>query len=1145
MIRRLLKWSKRGVVAIVLLFALAVAGALLLFNTQSGATWALARVSNFSSGQITFENLKGTLWNGLSAEQLSYLDDGQVIKITRVSFQIDWALVSLNKVAFSSLYAENLTHQSLSVATTKPEPINLNMAPLPFSVSVTEGAIDRMTILAEAEATEVTDIIFADISLPAGSNRIKAESLSFKSEYVDVVASEIEVQLAGEIPVRLFVEWTLPGEEWYGNGWIKGNLQNLHLDQAVAGPYPFSGNGAVTGLNLGKPEFDLSIIWHSWAEADFVFRNGHVQIQGDPDDYTADYAFTTVFENTHEFLVTGTAGGNLEGLSQFDAALEGTAAQAGISGYLNWTDQIAATGKIELKRFDPSAYFEAYSGNLHGLAGFRVSGTESLYITDLDAAGILSGAGFEAQGNVDVTPGGLRCTGCNLSVADNHLAVDGVFESSDLDLQITVVAPALNQLRPGLSGVLNAKGRLFGSTNSPLFSGHAEGKKLSFAGWLVEQVTVNGSVNNSDSVNVSVSTQGIFHGDDDFGDLKLDAEGTTQSLAVDANWSTGDLEATFKIELERLEDSLGGTVNQANIAERNTGDWVLDEPISFNANQQGFKASHHQWRHEESVILIDKFTMSGADLELIADIKDLQMQAINGFLPVNYQQEGTASAEIDITQKSGVWNGSVAWRQNQTSLLITQENGSVSEVSIPMASIDVELQDGGAKIRAAMTIDPGVDGELNLTMNQISSAAEIEADLRIQGSDWAWLSAVIPQMDRLEGNATANAHFYGPLLSPVISGNLELHDGKLLIPALNIPLEEIEFELNGGPGSIVVLTGSGKAGDGTLQFNGQINDILTADRSAQITIRGASAALMNWPEYQLWGSPDLLLKADAEGWTFSGQLDIPKAEINPQELPGAAVVVSKDIKIIGEESAPAQATAYSGEVQLELGDEVRVQLYGLDTRLTGSLLVRVPSTGPMTAEGQIKLIGGLFSAYGQKLTIQEGSLIFGGGLDNPYVDVRAVRVVDTLEGTVTAGVHLRGQAQNLNSTIYSTPAMAEADALSYLVFGRPLNQATVSEGNELAGAAISLGVAQAGRVTEQIGQSLGLDQLSFTEDGGHGTALVAGKHINSRLYARYVYGVFSKLGTLLMRYRLSQHLVLEAGTGETQTIDILYTVEKQ
>lgn len=254
---------------------------------------------------------------------------------------------------------------------------------------------------------------------------------------------------------------------------------------------------------------------------------------------------------------------------------------------------------------------------------------------------------------------------------------------------------------------------------------------------------------------------------------------------------------------------------------------------------------------------------------------------------------------------------------------------------------------------------------------------------------------------------------------------------------------------------------------------------------------------------------------------------------------------SADVVVIGREDVDETPAKIAGEAKLVLGDAVHVQAFGLDTNIQGDLQVRMMSDRPVSGEGQVTLVDGVFAAYGQKLTIAEGTLTFTGPLDNPLVDVKAVRVIEALEGPVTAGIHLQGRAQSINATIYSDPVMAEADALSYLVVGRPLSQATESEGGELSSAALALGAKQAGRVTEQIGQALGLDQLTVAGNGGDTTALVAGKQINSRLHARYAYGVFSRLGTLLIRYRLSRRLTLEAGAGEANSIDLLYLVEKQ
>jgi translocation and assembly module TamB len=122
--------------------------------------------------------------------------------------------------------------------------------------------------------------------------------------------------------------------------------------------------------------------------------------------------------------------------------------------------------------------------------------------------------------------------------------------------------------------------------------------------------------------------------------------------------------------------------------------------------------------------------------------------------------------------------------------------------------------------------------------------------------------------------------------------------------------------------------------------------------------------------------------------------------------------------------------------------------------------------------------------------------------------------------------------------------MSEADALSYLILGRPLEDATAADGSMLSGTAFALGLRQATVITNQIGQTLGLDQLMVAGNSQSTTALVAGKQLSSRVYLRYAYGVFSQVGNLLLRYKLSKRLTIEAGTGESQSMDLLYIVEK-
>ena len=143
------------------------------------------------------------------------------------------------------------------------------------------------------------------------------------------------------------------------------------------------------------------------------------------------------------------------------------------------------------------------------------------------------------------------------------------------------------------------------------------------------------------------------------------------------------------------------------------------------------------------------------------------------------------------------------------------------------------------------------------------------------------------------------------------------------------------------------------------------------------------------------------------------------------------------------------------------------------------------------------------------------------------------------------GIELNGRAQDPFSTLFSSPTMSETEILSYLVIGRSLQDASAADGNTVADSAFALGVRQAALITHQIGQSLGLDELAIEGSNQSTISLVAGKQLNSRFYARYAYGVFARIGNLLLRYQLNERFTIEVGAGDSQSMDLLYIIEKK
>ena len=1109
--RRIGKWLTRSVLLIVLLSVLLIGLIALALNTESGTRWVLNRIGGVVPGEIIAEEFSGTLWSGLYLPSVSYIDESQRIDATKFSVSVQWPLLAAGRIPLEEVSAESFTRTSLLPAAEVPEPLEVSMSPLPLMISIATGSIDRFELINASSEFYLDDISFDKARLTG--NTIRVDALQASRDSVAASVSDFAMTLGGKVPMSAALSWTFDNGRLSGTGTVRGSLTELAFQQTLQGEYPSTASGTVKLLNRTEPEIEAKVNWERWVFGNTVLLDGEVDGRGLIESYEADHRAIVIVADQKPMTITGTASGNTRELTAFVADVASDVGDARVEGQLTWEPTFATTALVVASDIDPAEFWEELSGRFDATAEIAVDDAGVVRVSNLIAAGLLNDAKLNASGDLVLSSDEQQCTACLLSVGSNRLRVDGGLAKSALSLSWSLNAPVLAQLWPDLGGSAVGDGTLLGTVERPRIKSKVDLQAFSFR-------------------------------ETDLGAIRFSGNGTNDNLEVTVSWAyetaTVDTEGTVSL----TNQTLAGTIDKAIVSEERAGTWAVEQPFAFSVAADAISVAAHEWSGDYGKLDVANVSMRGDEIRLKASLEKLPLQVASPLLPSNFELLGHANADVDVTRVGGQWSGPVRWRQVDTVLRVSEFNDEFTDVAIPRAEIDAELVDGGVTARAVLGIDPGVLGELDFQLTELSADAPMNARLNLQGDDWSWVSAVVPQIDRFGGTISAAISAAGPLNAPEFAGNLEWHEGSLTVPALNVPINDIDVVVQGASNGDATISGAAKAGEGTLSLSGEFMNVMQASRSAKLKLSGLGAELVNWPEYRIWGSPDLELVGDADGWRFGGELTVPKADIAVRDVPVGAVTVSDDVVVIGEESDEQRPTRVTGEAKLVLGERVQFKAFGLDTRLTGSLTMKMAEDRPLSAEGRVTLVDGTFIAQGQKLSIERGRLTFTGPLDDPIVDVRAVRTIETFDGTVIAGIHVRGRAQNLTSTVYSEPSMSEADALSYLVIGRPLSQATQTEGGELSGAAVALGLRQATRITDQIGQALGLDELAIAGDGGDSTALVAGKQINSRLYARYAYGVFSRLGTLLLRYRMSRSLTLEAGAGENQSIDVLYSIEQ-
>ncbi|MDX1800651.1 MAG: translocation/assembly module TamB domain-containing protein, partial [Marinobacter sp.] len=246
-----------------------------------------------------------------------------------------------------------------------------------------------------------------------------------------------------------------------------------------------------------------------------------------------------------------------------------------------------------------------------------------------------------------------------------------------------------------------------------------------------------------------------------------------------------------------------------------------------------------------------------------------------------------------------------------------------------------------------------------------------------------------------------------------------------------------------------------------------------------------------------------------------------------------AVSVSDDEVIVGKKKEEPGLKSLNMDVTVNVGkDKVTFKGFGVTGNLDGSLRIG----NNMDTRGVLQLKDGSYSAYGQELTLRRARVVFVGPISQPYLDIEAIRKVDS----VTAGIRLSGPVSEPQTEVFSEPSMPQSEALSYVILGRPLRSS--GDQNQLGQAALSLGLAQTGGLTRGIGNELGIKNLTLEAEGsGKDASVVASGYVSEDLSIRYGVGVFEPITTVALRYDLGKYFYLEAASSLAASLDLFYT----
>ena len=809
------------------------------------------------------------------------------------------------------------------------------------------------------------------------------------------------------------------------------------------------------------------------------------------------------------------------------------AGQGKAEGHLNlqFADGIAWDTALDLSAINPAYWVAELPGTLAGpLRSTGEMKNEKLSLNvDLDLKGKLRGQPAVIQAKADGGGEQWNLNALQVRLGDNSINGKGSLHQK-LAGQIDIKMPRLAQLWPQLRGQLNGRVDVAGTLKAPQGKLGLQGTRLAFQDNRLQSLNLDATLDGAQRAKIDLKGSGIQAGDTSLGTLTASGQGDIKNQKLSLDLQGPQLKLALGLDGALDKGNWRGRLASGDI-QAGGQDWKLQGPAKLERLADGkINFGAHCWMSGQA-------SLCGEDQRLMPEpklryhLKQFPIDSLAQWLPKDFAWKGRLNADLQLDLPASGPNGQITLDASGGTLRVREKDQWLDfpyqtlllTSKLTPKRIDTDLNFVGQKL-----------GELRVQaqINPIPANKPLSGNFRLDGLDLSVARPFLPMVEKLTGRLNGSGTIAGTLMAPLVNGNLLLSNGEVSGPELPMEIQALQLQAVIA-GETVQLNGgwkSGKAGLGSLNGNIAWGQALVVD----LALKGSQLPVTVEPYAKLEVAPDLKISMKGDELAIAGKVLVPKGDITVRELPPSTVKVSNDTVIVGQQTEEGKPPiAMKMDIDVVVGeDKLSFAGFGLTANLQGHVHIG----DNMDTRGELWLNDGRYRAYGQRLTVRRARLLFAGPIDQPYLDIEAIRQTDD----IIAGIRLSGSAEQPTTQIFSEPAMSQEQALSYLVLGRPLST-NGEDNNMLAQAALGLGLMGSSGVTSGLAKNLGIQDFQLdTEGSGNDTSVVASGNISEKLSLRYGVGVFEPANTIALRYKLSKKVYLEAAGGVASSLDIFY-----
>ncbi|SMG45698.1 translocation/assembly module TamB domain-containing protein [Paraburkholderia susongensis] len=760
----------------------------------------------------------------------------------------------------------------------------------------------------------------------------------------------------------------------------------------------------------------------------------------------------------------------------------------------------------------------------------------------------------------------------NLSVAGNQVDLQGSFGAPGDRLRFRLDAPQLERLGFGLAGAVAADGDVTGSFAHPNVVLNYKADSVVFASNRLGHAEGHAELRDGANGALAFTTdaRNLSAGGVELSTLTARLSGTRANHTLEAA-ATGKLQdrpldltlaANGRLTDTRDVTRWDGTVTR--LQNRGTPALNLESPLAVSAGPGRLTLGATRLSIEGAMLNLKSFVFDRGRIQSAGSLTDVSLARLQ---ELRHEITGEPPAVRTDLVFDGDWDFSLGATASGHVQLRRRSGDVTVEIGRGLASMGI------SDISARAEFTGG--NRLNATVHaQASRVGVIDADVHTPLVMRDGMLSVDPQ-SALSGNVNANVpslRTTGGLLGPsyLLDGRLALKlalggtvakpnvTGSLTGDGLSATVVSQGVQLKDGVVRIALSQNmvdfqqvEFRGSSGTLRATGRIRlDGAEPDLSASVVADKLDVFASPDRHLSLSGSASLANGGAERGLAINGKFVVDSALFDMPEQ--AAPSLGDDVVIIRpdgtrsggrpppseEGGRPASPFAPRANIEIGLGNNFRFRGMGADLGLAGTITAMSAPNTPLRAVGNVRVTpGSTYTAFGRKLSIENGFFTFNGPVTNPGINILAMRRNQQVE----AGVQVTGTLQLPVARLVSEPSVSDNEKLSWLLFGHGTDQ-----GNNLGQqSTMTTALALLGSATgKRIAQTVGLDEFSIGRSDVGLTdpqVVMVSKAINEWLVIGYEQGLQSASNAVKATINLSRYWSFVVYGGTFYGADVLYT----